>query len=85
MRAYGTYFPGIRGSVADSINNQPQVIPSPNTAPTQADANAIVARVAHVILQGELDWSKSDVFKSNPSLNGLSKAQIENAIREALA
>lgn len=87
MRGYGSYFPDLArlvGSPAPAVDNRPQVI-GPNTAPTQADASAIVARVAHVLLQSELDWSAHDVFEKNPSLRGLTKGQIQAAITEALA
>jgi hypothetical protein len=66
-------------------NSQPQVIPSPDTVSLPEDVRAIVAHAAHTSLQKELHWSFKLLQYTYPALVGLTREQIENAIREALA
>ncbi len=69
-----------------AAGNGPQVIAGPDSAPTAEDARAIVARVAHAVLQTELNW-EAYFLPSNPAflpLQGLTREQIETAILEAL-
>ncbi len=69
-----------------AAGNGPQVIAGPDSAPTEQDARAIVARVAHAVLQTELNW-EAFYLPSNPAfapLVGLTREQIESAILEAL-
>ncbi len=78
----------VAAGLPPAADNRPQVVDTPNTAPTQADASAIVARVAHVLLQAEIDWDAQGLdtlTENHPSLKGLTRAQIDAAITEALA
>lgn len=87
----GTYYSGettedknARENTAKQAQGEgPQVFAGPDTVAQPADVRAIVAFVAHSVLQNELDWSESDLRQHSPSLQGLTREQIEQAIAEA--
>jgi len=77
-------------SVLDALDalrafDAPTVIPSPDTPAFAEDVRAIIAYVAWQVLQSEFDWSESDLRDTYPALKGITSAQIQQTIHEALA
>lgn len=93
MRGYGAYLTDLAKlstttpETASAPTPTPTIVRSPETVVSQADASAIVAFVAHQLLQGELDWEGYNL-DANPAfkpLRGLTREQIDAAIAEAIS
>lgn len=73
----GTYYPD---------NHKPSVVSSPKTVAFKADAEAIVAAIAHRVLLQDLDYHGLPELETYyPALQGLTEQQIRAAIAEVLS
>jgi hypothetical protein len=70
----------------ETADKTPQVIAGPDTVSQPEDVRAIVAYVAHQIFRGDLEYhGLEDLSEGYPALKGLTWAQIDAALTEALA
>ncbi len=58
---------------------------SPETPASGADIAAIVNAVALQVLRGELDWDERPLRDHHPTLQGITREQIDAVIAEGLA